>query len=57
MSNGSLNGVNQINATGNIVTTGNMKAQDITAEGTIKGENINGTTGTFGSLTTTGNAL
>ena len=56
MSNGSLNGVNQINATGNIVTTGNMKAQDITAEGTIKGENINGTTGTFGSLTTTGNA-
>lgn len=56
MSNGSLNGVNQINATGNIVTTSNMKAHDITAEGTIKGENINGTTGTFGSLTTTGNA-
>ena len=56
MSNGSLNGVNQINATGNIVTTGNMKAHDITAEGTIKGETINGTTGTFGSLTTTGNA-
>lgn len=56
MSNGSLNGVNQINATGNIVTTGDMKAHDITAEGTIKGENINGTTGTFGSLTTTGNA-
>ena len=56
MSNGSLNGVNQINATGNIVTTGNMKAHDITAEGTIKGETINGTTGTFGSLSTTGNA-
>ena len=56
MSNGSLNGVNQINATGNIVTTGNMKAHDITAEGTIKGETINGTTGTFGSLTTTSNA-
>lgn len=56
MSNGNLNGVNQINATGNIVTTGNMKAHDITAEGTIKGETINGTTGTFGSLTTTGNA-
>ena len=56
MSNGSLNGVNQINATGNIVTTDNMKAHDITAEGMIKGENINGTTGTFGSLTTTGNA-
>lgn len=56
MSNGNLNGVNQINATGNIVTTGNMKAHDITAEGTIKGETINGTTGTFGSLFTTGNA-
>ncbi|MGN8782588.1 ESPR-type extended signal peptide-containing protein [Acidaminococcus fermentans] len=56
MSNGSLNGVNQINATGNIVTTGNMKAHDITAEGTIRGETINGTTGTFGSLSTTGNA-
>ena len=56
MSNGSLNGVNQINATGNIVTTGNMKTHDITAEGTIKGETINGTTGTFGSLSTTGNA-
>ena len=56
MSNGSLNGVNQINATGNIVTTGNMKAHDITAEGTIKGETINGTTGTFGSLATTSNA-
>ena len=56
MSNGSINGVNQINATGNIVTTGNMKAHDITAEGTIKGETINGTTGTFGSLSTTGNA-
>lgn len=56
MSNGNLNGVNQINATGNIVTTGNMKAHDITAEGTIKGETINGTTGTFGSLSTTGNA-
>lgn len=56
MSNGSLNSVNQINATGNIVTTGNMKAHDITAEGTIKGETINGTTGTFGSLSTTGNA-
>lgn len=56
MSNGSLNGVNQINATGNIVTTGNMKAHDITAEGTIKGETINGTIGTFGSLSTTGNA-
>ena len=56
MSNGSLNGVNQINATGNIVTTGNMKAHDITAEGKIKGETINGNTGTFGSLTTTGNA-
>ena len=56
MSNGSLNGVNQINATGNIVTTGNMKAHDITAEGTIKGETIYGTTGTFGSLTTTSNA-
>ena len=56
MSNGSLNGVNQINATGNIITTGNMKALGITAEGMIKGENINGTTGTFGSLTTTGNA-
>lgn len=50
MSNGSLNGVNQINA------TGNMKAHDITAEGTIKGETINGTTGTFGSLSTTDNA-
>lgn len=56
MSNGSLNGVNQINATGNIVTTGNMKAHDITAEGTIKGKTINGTTGTFGSLSTIGNA-
>ena len=56
MSNGSLNGVNQINATGNIVTTSNMKAHDITAEGTIKGESIKGTTGTFGSLSTTGNA-
>ena len=57
MSNGSLNGVNQINATGNIVTTGNMQAHDMTATGTITGQNINGTTGTFGSLTTTGNAL
>ena len=47
MSNGSLNGINQINATGNIVTTGNMKAHDITAEGTIKGETINAATGTF----------
>ncbi len=56
MSNGSLNGVNQINATGNIVTTGNMQAHDMTATGTITGQNINGTTGTFGSLTTTGNA-
>ena len=55
MSNGSLNGVNQINATGNIVTTGNMQAHDMTA-GTITGQNINGTTGTFGSLSTTGNA-
>ena len=56
MSNGSLNGVNQINATGNIVTTGNMQAHDMTATGTITGQNINGTTGTFGSLSTTGNA-
>lgn len=56
MSNGSLNGVNQINATGNIVTTGNMQAHDMTATGTITGQEINGTTGTFGSLSTTGNA-
>ena len=56
MSNGSLNGVNQINATGNIVTTSNMQAHDMTATGTITGQNINGTTGTFGSLSTTGNA-
>ena len=56
MSNGSLNGVNQINATGNIATTGNMQAHDMTATGTITGQNINGTTGTFGSLSTTGNA-
>ena len=56
MSNGSLNGVNQINATGNIVTTGDMQAHDMTATGTITGQNINGTSGTFGSLTTTGNA-
>ena len=56
MSNGSLNGVNQINATGIIVTTGNMQAHDMTATGTITGQNINGTTGTFGSLSTTGNA-
>ena len=56
MSNGSLNGVNQINAMGNIVTTGNMQAHDMTATGTITGQNINGTTGTFGSLSTTGNA-
>ena len=56
MFNGSLNGVNQINATGNIVTTGDMQAHDMTATGTITGQNINGTSGTFGSLTTTGNA-
>lgn len=56
MSNGSLNGVNQINATGNIVTTGDMQTHDMTATGTITGQNINGTSGTFGSLTTTGNA-
>lgn len=57
MSNGSLNGVNQINATGNIVTTSNMQAHDMTATGTITGQEINGTTGTFGSLSTTGNAF
>lgn len=56
MSNGNLNGVNQINATGNIVTTGNMQAHDMTATGTITGQEIKGTTGTFGSLSTTGNA-
>ena len=54
MSNGSLNGVNQINATGNIVTTGNMKAHDITAEGTIKGETINAATGTFSGAVSAG---
>ena len=43
MSNGSLNGINQINATGNIVTTSNMRAHDITAEGDIKGNAITGT--------------
>ncbi|WP_337778197.1 ESPR domain-containing protein, partial [Mitsuokella jalaludinii] len=54
MSNGSLNGINQINATGNIVTTGNMKAHDITAEGTIKGETINAATGTFSGAVSAG---
>lgn len=54
MSNGSLNGINQINATGNIVTTGNMKAHDITVEGTIKGETINAATGTFSGAVSAG---
>ena len=52
MSNGSLNGVNQINATGNIVTTGNLNVQGITATGDISGKAISGTTitGTTGSF-------
>ena len=54
MSNGSLNGINQINATGNIVTTSNMKAHDITAEVTIKGETINAATGTFSGAVSAG---
>ena len=52
MSNGSLNGINQINATGNIVTTSNMRAHDITAEGDIKGNAITGT-----SLNTQGGTI
>jgi hypothetical protein len=54
MSNGSLNGINQINATGNIVTTSDMKAHDITAEVTIKGETINAVTGTFSGAVSAG---
>lgn len=53
MSNGSLNGINQINATGNIVTTSNMRAHDITAEGDIKGNAITGTTITGTTITGT----
>ena len=41
---------------GNLTTTGNINAHDIVATGAITGTTINGTTGTFGSLTTTGNA-
>ena len=40
--------------TGDIVTTSNMKAHDITAEVTIKGETINAATGTFSGAVSAG---
>ena len=40
--------------TGDIVTTSNMKAHDITAELTIKGETINAATGTFSGAVSAG---